>query len=275
MTLAATLRRPVIAGGLAILALLVLSAALAPLLTAEDPIALNALRRLRPPGPEHPFGTDQLGRDVLTRILYGGRVSLTVGFAVAGLSTVIGLVLGLLAGYSRPVDNVLMRVMDGFMAIPGILLAISISAIVGGGMVTVILAITVTEIPIVTRLVRSVTQSLKEQTFVEAARAVGTRPHRILTRHILPNALAPVVVQATYICGIAILIESALSFLGAGIPPEYPSWGNIMAEGRNYVAIAAWILLLPGCFVAATVLALNLLGDGLRDLLDPRMARRL
>ncbi len=275
MTLAATLRRPVIAGGLAILALLVLSAALAPLLTAEDPIALNALRRLRPPGPEHPFGTDQLGRDVLTRILYGGRVSLTVGFAVAGLSTVIGLVLGLLAGYSRPVDNVLMRVMDGFMAIPGILLAISISAIVGGGMVTVILAITVTEIPIVTRLVRSVTLSLKEQTFVEAARAVGTRPHRILTRHILPNALAPVVVQATYICGIAILIESALSFLGAGIPPEYPSWGNIMAEGRNYVAIAAWILLLPGCFVAATVLALNLLGDGLRDLLDPRMARRL
>jgi peptide/nickel transport system permease protein len=194
---------------------------------------------------------------------------------VAVLSTAIGLLIGLVSGYNRVADATLMRVMDGLMSIPAILLAIALMAVVKASITTVIVAITIVEVPRVVRLVRSVVLSIREQPYVEAAVVVGSRFGRILFRHILPNTLAPLTVQATYICAAAILIESLLSFLGAGTPPEVPSWGNIMAEGRAYFLLAPWIILTPGLVLATTVLAINLLGDGLRDMLDPRFARRL
>lgn len=268
-------RNPTMTLGLTVLGLLCLSALLAPLIAVHDPIALSSSTRLRPPSADHLFGTDMLGRDLFARTLHGGRLSLMVGVLTAGICSVVGLAIGLVAGFSRGADAVIMRIMDGIMAIPGILLAIALATIIGGGVFTIVLAITVPEAPVVVRVVRSVVLTLREQTFVEAARSLGTRPGRILIRHILPNSLAPLIVQATYICGIAILIEAYLSFLGAGIPPEYPSWGNIMAEGRGFVLIAEWIILIPGVFVAVTVLALNLVGDALRDMLDPRTRKAL
>jgi peptide/nickel transport system permease protein len=215
-----------------------------------------------------------LGRDVYARTLYGGRTSLIVGCTAAALTGIIGLAIGLVAGFNRFVDSILMRIMDGLMAIPGILLAIALATILGGGSGTIVVATTVPEVPVMARLVRSLVLSIREQLFIEAARAVGTRPTTIIIRHVLPNTLAPLLVQGTYVCGIAILVEAYLSFLGAGIPPELPSWGNVMAEGRTFILIAPWVTLIPGIFVAATVLALNLLGDTLRDLLDPRMSKR-
>ena len=273
---AGTLARqhPSLAVGAAILALLALSAVAAPLLTGFDPIALNPVDRLKPPGAAHLFGTDMLGRDVYARTLYGGRTSLIVGCTAAVLTGIIGLAIGLVAGFNRFVDSILMRVMDGLMAIPGILLAIALATILGGGIGTIVVATTVPEVPVMARLVRSLVLSIREQLFIEAARAVGTKPAIIVIRHVLPNTLAPLLVQGTYVCGIAILVEAYLSFLGAGIPPELPSWGNVMAEGRTFILIAPWVTLIPGIFVAATVLALNLLGDTLRDLLDPRMGKR-
>lgn len=267
-------QHPSLAVGAIILAVLALSAIAAPLLTGFDPIALNPVDRLKPPGAAHLFGTDMLGRDVYARTLYGGRTSLIVGCTAAVLTGIIGLAIGLIAGFNRFVDSILMRVMDGLMAIPGILLAIALATILGGGIGTIVVATTVPEVPVMARLVRSLVLSIREQLFIEAARAVGTRPTIIVIRHVLPNTLAPLLVQGTYVCGIAILVEAYLSFLGAGIPPELPSWGNVMAEGRTFILIAPWVTLIPGIFVAATVLALNLLGDTLRDLLDPRMSRR-
>jgi peptide/nickel transport system permease protein len=264
--------RPTIAIGSALLALLVLSVLLAPWLTGYDPIALMPQARLKPPGAEHLFGTDMLGRDVASRTFHGGRASLIIGIVTAALAAAIGLAIGLVAGFNRTVDAVVMRVMDGLMAIPGILLAIALATVIGGGVGTIVIAICVPEVPVVVRLVRSVVLSIREQPYVEAARAVGTRPATILVRHILPNTLAPLIVQATHICGVAILVEAYLGFLGAGVPAEIPSWGNVMAEGRTFFLIAPWILAFPGLFVAATVLALNLLGDALRDLIDPRTA---
>jgi len=230
---------------------------------------------MQPPSSEHWFGTDALGRDVFSRTVWGGRVSLIVGISVAVASTLLGVVIGLLAGFVRRLDGILMRIMDGLMAIPGILLAIALMAVTRASLTTVIIAIIVPEVPRVVRLVRSLALTLREQLFVEAAHAVGTRLPTILLRHVLPNMVAPLVVQATFIAASAVLIEAALSFLGVGVPPTTPSWGNMMAEGRNFVAVAFHIILYPGILLAITVLAINLLGDGLRDALDPRLARQL
>ncbi|MBC7436646.1 MAG: ABC transporter permease [Bdellovibrionales bacterium] len=258
--------------------LLVLVAALslaAPWLATHDPQDLDPLARLQPPSAEHYMGTDALGRDVYSRAVWGGRVSLVVGIAVAVLATIAGVFLGLVAGFVRWADGPIMRFMDGLMAIPGILLAIALMAVTRASLTTVIVAITIPEIPRVARLVRSLALTLREQLFVEAAHAVGTRLPTILWRHVLPNMMAPLIVQATFVAASAVLIEASLSFLGVGIPAQTPSWGNMMAEGRNFVAVAFHIILYPGILLALTVLAINLLGDGLRDALDPRLARQL
>jgi peptide/nickel transport system permease protein len=268
-------RHPAVATSAVILGVIVAATILAPWLAPHDPLFIDLLGRLRPPLGDHLLGTDAVGRDVLSRTIHGGRVSLIVGFAVALAATFVGLPIGLAGGYNRIADAVLMRIMDGLMSIPAILLAIALTAIAKASLTTVIVAITVVEVPRVVRLVRSVVLSIREQPYVEAAVIAGSRTGKILFRHILPGTLAPLTVQATYVGSAAILIESLLSFLGAGTPPEVPSWGNIMAEGRTYFLIAPWIILTPGLVLAATVLAINLLGDGLRDMLDPRFARRL
>jgi peptide/nickel transport system permease protein len=268
-------RHPTVTAGLAILAVVLAATAFAPWLAHDDPLFVDPLARLLPPFAEHFLGTDAIGRDVWSRTIHGGRVSLVVGFAVAIVATGFGLAIGLVSGYSRLADAVLMRVMDGLMSIPTILLAIALMAVLKASLTTVVVAITVVEVPRVVRLVRSVVLSVREQPYVEAAIVAGSGFVKILIRHILPNTLAPVIVQATYICAAAILIESLLSFLGAGTPPEVASWGNIMAEGRTYFLVAPWIILAPGLVLAVTVLAINLVGDGVRDMLDPRFARRL
>ena len=247
----------------------------APFIAQFDPQSINPLARLAPPSPEHWFGTDRMGRDIFSRAIYGSRSSLIVGLAVATLAIVIGLTIGLVAGYIRALDGIVMRIMDGLMAIPPILLAIALMALTRASIGNVILAITIAEVPRVTRLVRSVVLSLREQPFVEAAHAAGTPGWRILVRHILPNTVPPLIVQATYVCASAIIIEAILSFLGAGTPPNIPSWGNIIAEGRNLFQVAPYIVIVPSIFLSLTVLAVNLLGDGLRDALDPRLARRM
>ena len=261
-------------GALLLIVVAVISLA-APWIATHDPQDLDPLTRMQGPSAEHFFGTDALGRDVFSRAVWGGRVSLIVGIAVAVLATVAGVLLGLTAGFVRWADSPIMRVMDGLMAIPGILLAIALMAVTQASLTTVIVAITIPEIPRVARLVRSLALTLREQLFVEAAHAVGTRLPVILWRHVLPNTVAPLVVQATFVAASAVLIEAALSFLGVGVPAQTPSWGNMMAEGRNFVAVAFHIILYPGILLALTVLAINLLGDGLRDALDPRLARQL
>jgi peptide/nickel transport system permease protein len=258
-----------------IMLLLAAIAVLAPYLWTVDPMRMNPVFRLRAPSARNWFGTDHLGRDIYSRVIYGSRVSLQVGIAVALVATTIGTLIGLVAGFVRWVDAIVMRIMDGLMAVPGILLAIALMALTKASLETVVIAIVIPEVPRIVRLVRSVVLSLREQPFVEAAEAIGTRFHRLLVRHILPNAVAPLVVQATYICASAMILEAILSFLGAGTPPSIPSWGNIMAEGRQYVSVAFWLLGFPGLFLTLTVLAVNLLGDGFRDMLDPRMRRRL
>jgi peptide/nickel transport system permease protein len=276
LAMAGVLRRyPMVAVGGVLLALVLAITLSAPWLATHDPLDIDPIARLRAPSALHLLGTDALGRDVWSRTLYGGRISLLVGFLVALLASAIGLAVGLVSGYSRIADAVLMRVMDGLMSIPAILLAIALMSVARASIVTVIIAITTVEIPRVVRLVRSVVLSLRGQTYVEAAVIAGTRPWRIMRRHILPNTLAPLIVQTSYICAAAMLVESILSFLGAGTPPEVPSWGNIMAEGRTYFQIAPWPILGPGLLLAATVLAVNLIGDGLRSMLDPRIARRM
>jgi peptide/nickel transport system permease protein len=268
-------RHPTVALGLALIAIVAAASALAPYLGTVDPIRFSPAQRLRPPSDRFWFGTDSFGRDVYSRTIYGGRISLLIGFSVALLATTAGLAIGLVAGYLRTADAVLMRVMDGLMAIPSILLAIAIIAITRASVRGVLLAISIPEIPRVVRLVRGIVLTLREQPYVEATRSLGSGVSRILVRHLLPNTLAPLTVQATYICAVAVLIEAALGFLGAGTPPEIPSWGNIMAEGRTNFQVGPWMILFPGAFLAVIVLAVNLVGDGLRDLLDPRFARRL
>ncbi len=267
-------RNPTVMIGTTILLAMAAVALLAPYLT-PDPRELNPINRLKPPSWEYWFGTDNLGRSVFDRTVHGTRISLAVGLSVAILSTGIGLAIGLVSGYIRLVDAIVMRIMDGLMAIPSILLAIAMMALFGSSVENVIIAITVPEVPRVSRLVRSVVLTIREQPYVEAAVSVGTRLPQILVRHILPNTIAPLIVQATYVCASAVIIEAILSFLGAGTPPEIPSWGNMMAEGRVYFQITPWMILFPGVCLAIMVLTVNVLGDGLRDTLDPRIARRM
>jgi peptide/nickel transport system permease protein len=271
-----TVRRhpTVIAGALLLLAMAAI-ALLAPYLGTVDPQAVAPVKRLRPPSELYWFGTDAYGRDVYSRTLYGTRVSLAVGLGVALLSTAVGLAIGLITGFVRLADFVVMRVMDGLMSVPPVLLAIALMALTKASLGNVVFAITIAEVPRVARLVRSVVLSLREQPFVEAAVAAGTGFWRTLARHILPNTMAPILVQATYICASAMITEAVLSFIGAGTPPQIPSWGNIMAEGRSYFQIKPYLVIFPGVFLSLTVLAVNLVGDGLRDALDPRLARRL
>ena len=267
-------RHPTVIVGAAVLIVMALIAIFAPWI-ANDPMKLTPINRLKPPNEAYWFGTDFLGREVFARTIYGARVSLIVGGAVALVSVTIGLVIGLVAGYVRWIDAIVMRIMDGIMAIPGVLLAIALIAVAGASLMNVIIAITIPEIPRVVRLVRSVVLSIREQPYVEAAVSVGSPLPKILFKHILPNTIAPLIVQATFVCASAVVIEAILSFLGAGTPPEIPSWGNIMAEGRTFFQVAPWILFFPGLLLAITVLAVNILGDGLRDSLDPRIARRM
>jgi peptide/nickel transport system permease protein len=263
-----------IVGGV-ILVVMIVVAVFAPWLGTVDPEAVSPIKRLKPPSSAHWFGTDMLGRDVYSRVVYGARISLMVGLAVAMLSTLLGILIGLITGYVRWLDPIVMRVMDGLMSIPSVLLAIALMALTKASVGNVIVAITLAEVPRVVRLVRSLVLTLREQTYVEAATAAGTTLPRILMRHILPNIVAPLLVQGTYVCGSAMITEAILSFIGAGTPPNIPSWGNIMAEGRSLVQIASYLLLFPGVCLSLTVLAVNLLGDGMRDALDPRLARRM
>jgi peptide/nickel transport system permease protein len=250
-------------------------AVLAPYLGTLDPTALSPAKRTRNPSAEFWFGTDMFGRDVYSRVMYGARVSLTVGFSVAILASLAGLTVGLISGFVRWADGIIMRIMDGMMSIPPILLAVALMALTRASVSNVVTAITVAEFPRVARLVRGVVLSLREQPYVDAAVAAGTRGPMIILRHILPNTLAPMTVQATYICASAMIVEAILSFIGAGTPPSIPSWGNIMAEGRALWQVKPFIVFFPAVFLSLTVLAVNLLGDGLRDMLDPRMAKRL
>ncbi len=268
-------RHPTIAIGGCLVVMMVFIAVFAPYLGTKDPTALAPARRTREPSALYWFGTDMLGRDVYSRVLYGSRVSLLVGFSVAFCASVIGTVIGLVSGFVRQIDALIMRVMDGLMSIPPILLAIALMALTRASVQNVVVAISIAEFPRVSRLVRGIVLSLREQPYVEAAIASGTRAPVIVWKHILPNTLAPLMVQATFICASAMITEATLSFIGAGTPPIIPSWGNIMAEGRALWQVKPYIVFFPAIFLSITVLAVNLLGDGLRDALDPRLAKRI
>lgn len=260
--------------GTAILLAMAVVAVLAPLI-APNPVLMMPIDRLKPPSAQFWLGTDALGRDVYARTVYGARVSLTVGFAVAAIAMGIGLAVGLVTGYFRWVEAIVMRLLDGLMAIPPILLAIALVSLTGASVFVVIIAIAIPETPRVVRLVRAVVLSVRERPYVEAAIAGGAPTWKILVRHILPPTIPPLIVQATYICASAILVEAALSFLGAGVPPEIPTWGNMISSSRLYISLAPWTVFWPGLALAVVVLAVNLVGDGLRDRLDPRIARRM
>jgi len=273
--LARLARDRVALGAAIVLTVVVLAAVFAPLLFTVDPTALAPSRRNRVPSELYWFGTDHLGRDIYSRVVYGARISLIVGFGVAIAASIAGLAIGLVSGMVRWSDGIIMRIVDGMMSIPPILLAIALMALTRGSVGNVILAITLAEIPRVARLVRGVVLTLREQPYVDAAIAAGTRTPMVILRHILPNTLAPMIVQATYICASAMIVEAILSFIGAGIPPTIPSWGNIMADGRTLWQVRPHIVMFPAIFLSLTVLAVNLVGDGLRDILDPRMAKRI
>jgi peptide/nickel transport system permease protein len=283
------LRNPSVMFGAIIIAIVLLMGVLAPWLGTIDPAAISPIARNKIPGAEitmrtdtgerikmvSKFGTDSLGRDVYSRVVYGARVSLFVGVTVALISVAAGLFIGLMAGFFRILDAVIMRIMDGLMAIPAILLAIAMVSLFRSSVLTVIIAITVPQIPGVVRLVRSIVLSVREEPYVEAAVTLGTSVPKLLWRHVLPNTIAPMIVQGTFICASAILIEAILSFLGIGVPPEIPTWGNIMAEGRQVFSLYPHNIIYPGVCLALTILAVNVLGDGLRDTLDPKMAKRV
>ena len=283
------LRNPMVIIGGSILLVMLAIAILAPFLGTVDPTRIDPASRNKKPGTEITMrlddgqtvkrvaimGTDSLGRDVYSRVIYGTRVSLAVGAAVALISIAIGVVIGLISGYIRWLDGIIMRIMDGLMAIPGILLAIAMVSIWRAGLITVIFAIVVPDVPRVVRLVRSIVLTVREEPYVEGAISVGTPTWILMFRHILPNTVAPLIVQGTFLAASAILVEAALSFLGIGIPPEIPSWGNIMAEGRNLFRVFPHNIFYPGIFLAFTVLAINIMGDGLRDTLDPKMSKKV
>ncbi len=282
-------REPAIVLPAIILGILVLIALTAPWLGTIDPTLLDPTQRNKLPGfvgttaladgAKIPFtfhlGTDSLGRDIYSRVIYGARISLVIGALVASVSTVFGLMIGMVAGYVRWSDGLIMRLMDGLMAIPPILLAIALVSLSRAGVVAVVIAISIPEIPRVVRLVRSIVLTIREEPYVEAAVTSGTPTPLLLFRHILPNCIAPLIVQATFVCASAILVESILSFLGVGIPPETPSWGNIMAAGRQYFRLFPHNILYPGLFIAVTVLCVNILGDAMRDRLDPKLRKRV
>ncbi len=286
---ALAIRNPAVIVGGVILLIMLAIAILAPVLGTVDPTRIDPAARNKKPGTEITFrlddgttakrvvlmGTDSLGRDVYSRVIYGTRVSLAIGVAVSACAVAIGLVIGLISGYIRWLDGIIMRIMDGLMAIPGILLAIALVSIWRAGLITVIFAIVVPDVPRVVRLVRSVVLSVREEPYVEGAISVGTPTWTLMFRHILPNTVAPLIVQGTFIAAAAILAEAALSFLGIGIPPEIPSWGNIMAEGRTLFRVFPHNIFYPGIFLAFTVLAINIMGDGLRDTLDPKMSKKV
>jgi peptide/nickel transport system permease protein len=286
---ALAIRNPSVIFGGAILLIMVVIAVFAPFLGTVDPTRIDPASRNKKPGTEITYrlddgktakrtaimGTDSLGRDVYSRVLYGTRVSLIVGISVSIFAIAIGMVIGLVSGYVRWADGFIMRIMDGLMAIPGILLAIALVSIWRSGLYTVILAIVVPDVPRVVRLVRSIVLSVREEPYVEGAISVGTPTVTLMFRHILPNTIAPLIVQATFTAAAAILTEAALSFLGIGIPPETPSWGNIMSEGRTLFRVFPHNILYPGIFLALTVLAINIMGDGLRDTLDPKMSKKV
>ncbi len=269
------LNNPAISIGAVLLLIMLFIAVFAGYLGTVDPTQLATYKRTRVPSAANWFGTDMLGRDIYSRVFYGARVSLIVGFAVAFFASIAGLAVGLISGTVRWADGIIMRCIDGMMSIPPILLAVALMALTRGSVGNVVLAITIAEMPRVARLVRGVVLQLREQPYVEAAVAAGTGTPMIILRHILPNTLAPMTVQATYICASAMIVEAILSFIGAGVPPITPSWGNIMAEGRALWQVKPYIVMFPALFLSITVLAVNLLGDGLRDALDPRMAKRL
>ena len=257
--------------GLLVAILAVLCSVLAPLLTHYDPLKLNILDRLNAPSRIHLFGTDDFGRDVFSLVLYGGRASLLVGSLVMILTSIIGVVFGVIAGFYKALDNLLMRIMDGLMAFPAIVLAIALMAALGPRLSNVIIALSIVYMPRTARLIRSTVVVIRELQYVEAAQALGAQGSRILWRHVLPNTVAPLLVQATFMFAYAVLAEAALSFLGVGAPPYIPTWGNIISTGRLYIQDAPWIIWFPGVAIILVGLGLNLLGDGLRDLLDPRL----
>lgn len=256
------------------LSLIILMAIFAPWLAPHDPVQLAPALRLKPASAEFPLGTDAFGRDLLSRIIYGGRISLLIGLGAAVFSISIGLVIGLVSGFFKWVDAVMMRIMDGLMAIPSILLAIAVVSLSGASIWTVLVAITIPEVPRVARLVRSVVLTAREEPYVEAAISLGSSLPKIMWRHLMPNTIAPLIVQGTYVCASAVLTEAILSFLGAGISPETPTWGNIMAEGRAYFQIKPSLIFWPGLLLSIAILSVNLIGDAARDALDPRMKQR-
>ncbi|MGR3507571.1 MAG: ABC transporter permease [Paracoccaceae bacterium] len=258
----------------AVLVMIVIVTLLSPWLAPFDPLEMNPMNRLQGPSEEHFLGTDPFGRDIYSRVLIGGRVSLLIGIGAAVVSVLIGLVIGLIAGFFRLADTLIMRVMDSLMAIPSILLAIALVALNGPSITSVIMAITIPEIPRVVRLVRSVVLTAREEPYVEAAIALGSSMPKILFQHLMPNTMAPLIVQGTYILASAILTEAILSFLGAGVSTEIPTWGNIMAEGRQYFRVKPELILWPGLMLSMCILTINLLGDTARDLLDPRLKKR-
>ena len=271
----ALIKNPNMLFGLVLLIVMSAMAIFSGQITDVDPRFIDTIERLKAPSSQYLFGTDHLGRDIFARVVYGSRLSLIVGIAVAIITMAGGVVLGLISGYYRALDAIIMRFMDGLMAIPSFLLAIALVAMLGASLQNVIIALSVVETPRVVRVVRSSVLTLRERVYVEAAEAIGAKGIRIMARHIFPNTVPPLIVQGTYIFALAILVEAGLSFLGAGTPPDIPSWGNIMGEARLYVRVAEWIMFFPGLFLSLTVLAINLIGDGLRDTLDPTLARRM
>ena len=265
---------PIIAVATILLIIIVALSVLAPWIAPHDPLQLAPSLRLKPSSAQFLLGTDGYGRDLLSRVIYGGRISLLIGVGSAIFSVAVGLVIGLVSGFFKWVDAVLMRIMDGLMAIPSILLAIAVVSLSGASVMTVLIAITIPEVPRVARLVRSVVLAAREEPYVEAAISVGSSLPKIMWRHLMPNTVAPLIVQGTYVCASAILTEAILSFLGAGISPETPTWGNIMAEGRAYFQIKPSLIFWPGLLLSIAILSINLVGDAARDALDPRMKQR-
>lgn len=255
--------------GSVLILIVILMALFAPLIATYNPLEMQVLDRLKPPSVAHWFGTDEFGRDIFSRVVYGSQISMEVGLSVVLITSTTGLIIGLYSAYYRRLDNFIMRINDGLMAFPAILLAIAIMAALGPTITNIIISISVVHIPTVARSVRATALVVREQTYIEAIRAIGGKPTRIIWRHIAPNCLSPLIIQATFIFAYAVIIEASLSFLGAGTPPPQPSWGNILNDGRTLIRQAWWIMIFPGLAIAMTVFGLNLIGDGLRDLLDP------